>query len=78
MTVLNDSGYTVDEKNWREKCTEAVRAVAKEIGLETAAEEYIAEAEHQDGEEYWINNFADVDEAVEDFRTYVEIVTNPD
>lgn len=34
------------------------------------AEEYIREAEHQDGEEYW-ENFANREEVLEDFARYI-------
>jgi hypothetical protein len=36
-------------------------------------EEYIREAEHQDGEEYW-DNFETLEELAEDFKLYKEAI----
>lgn len=40
--------------------------------------EYIAEAEHQDGEGYWSEYFNSVDEAVADFLRYSKFVVDPE
>lgn len=49
-----------------------LRKWASENGYSSEmVEEYINEAEHQDGDGYW-KNFASVDEAVADFQLYYQ------
>lgn len=45
------------------------------VGRRQDANEYIEEAEHQEGVEYW-NQFSDFDELWEDFLLFVEVVGN--
>lgn len=39
--------------------------------------EYAAEAEHQEGEDYWKDYFDNVDEAVDDFALYLKNIRDP-
>lgn len=50
-------------------------AKAKRLEAKYAAyvDDYVGEAEHQEGEEYWLM-FADADEAVRDFKLYVDSI----
>lgn len=54
----------------RDWCVRVLRAEFPQDG--PLVEEYVGEAEHQDGEGYW-DNFRTAAEVCEDFRLYREI-----
>jgi hypothetical protein len=54
----------------RDDCLKALVKYGQANACLSTVEEYIREAQHQDGEEYWENHFSSPDEAIEDFVLY--------
>jgi len=55
-----------------DKFKDSFRALVKD-----KLDEYISEAEHQDGKEYW-ENFENTKEAAADFGRYISVIVDED
>lgn len=61
-------------RKWAHRCRKHLAKVFASYPDEVS--EYVGEAEHQDGENYW-NYFETLHDAVDDFVQYLEVINEP-